>query len=360
MKTFRSYISEELNSRQKYFIDREISLFDDSARDTDFSDHVFGGPSSGLGRFDDKDVKIIPFNHEVIFAPHRSFIEKHLGTLGYKIHDWDNRLAIRADVPEGKKTNPIKIRKIISSSGHSDPGIISKNNYANLMLDQHDTVAPLIKKGLEIMFTRHPYHVAEQSTNKGWRSCMALGTCPDEDRGFIGDMEHKEAQQSEERARLQAIRLGRAQQAPGEHMLAIPGDIAGGTHIAYLIRKGDYKLKNPLARLSLKPFHSDDIEEKIRAETMRNPGGIFRLHMSWNKIKPDHTILRPVGRVYHLRHLARHPIIDEFKKLVTDFTNENFPMRQNVYSYKLDDHVQRDHGQETTLVNPQYRSHHKG
>lgn len=369
MKSFRHYIFEELNSRQKYYIDREISNADDSARDTDFSDHVFGGPSSGLGRFDDKDVKILPFDiSDTTYGKPPASVERHLGTLGYKIHDWNQGLAIRANVPEGKKSNPIRIRKILEKTKqHPDQDVRSRNWMAIQDLGEYENlgIGPHISKGFEIMITRHPYHVAEQSTNKGWRSCMAMGTCPDEDRGFIGDMEDKEAQRSFQRAAEQARRLGRAQQAAGENAHLVPRDILGGAHMAYLIRKGDYKLKRPLARISLKPFHSDDIIDKASDWVVKQSAG----HMTsgtnqirgmageipWKKIKPEHTILRPVGRTYHLYELARHPIIRDFTNTVDDFIRDQFPMRQNVFSYHLDHLVQKDHGQDKILENPDYR-----
>ncbi len=340
MKSFKRYVTEELNTRQQYHVDRITHGADDTARDTEFSDHVFGGPSSGLGRFDDKDVKIVPFNMEQLKKPPSAIVD-HLKHWGYEVHDWDKRLA--RSVGRGK-TNPIRIGKIMANTQNSD------THYdADRALRFHDSFAKHVGDGLEIMITRHPYHVAEQSTNKGWRSCLTLGTCPDEDRGFIGDEEDEEARQSAERAEEQARRLGRAQQRPGEFSYKIEGDILGGAHMAYLIKKGDYKLKNPLARISLKPFHSEDIDQKIDShiKSTRTPGapiGTYRHHAPWSKIKPEHTILRPVGQTYRLQEFGggAHPLIREFEDQVNQFAKVNFPMKSHISQYRLDALVQRD------------------
>lgn len=370
MISFKSYFAEALNRRQEYYIDREIHNAADYARDTEFSDHVFGGPSSGLGRHNDHDVKIIPFDASEYSKPPEILVN-HLKTHGYKIHDWENRLAIRSDVPAGKKVNPIRIGKIMQKTEGTD------NHYwASNSLKQHDLVAPFLNKGLEIMFTRHPYHVAEQSTNKGWRSCMALGTCPDEDRGFIGDMEDSDARRSEERAMEQARRLGRANQAPGENAHKVPDDILGGAHMAYLIQKGDYNLKRPLARISVKPYHSRDIltnqnnwysENKSRYERGRENWSYARqvahstLHpfpvkdIPWSKLKPRHTILRPIGQTYRLHEFgAQHPLITKFENTLKDFTEKHFPMNPNEEDYLLDDIVQRDAREPKSIKNPTF------
>ena len=358
MKTFKSYITEALNRRQEYYIDREIHNAGDYARDTEFSDHVFGGPSSGLGRHNDHDVKILPFDASEYTKP-SSFIEKHLGDIGYKIHDWEKKLVVRSNVPGGKKTNPIRIRKVLENNNeHPD------HYFAKEELRKHEELAPHISKGLEIMITRHPHHVAEQSTNKGWRSCMALGVCPDEDQGFIGDMEDSEAIRSNERAMEQARRLGRANQAAGENADKVPDDILGGSHMAYLIPKGDYNLKRPLGRISLKPYHSRDIMTKTNnwVSSNKNLYGIRYGRMRdtpvkdipWKDIKPRHTILRPIGRTYILQELARHPVITKFQDAVKDFTETHFPMNSHEEDYQLDKLVQRDHGEKEWIKNPDF------
>jgi hypothetical protein len=357
MKSFKSYFVEALNRRQEYYIDREINNAGDYARDTEFSDHVFGGPSSGLGRHDDHDVKIIPFDMSHFQNPPEELVS-HLDKHGYKIHDWNNRLAVATNIAPGARARPIRIRKVLQATEGSDGYYAAARR-----LNEHDDIARHLEKGLEIMITRHPYHVAEQSTNKGWRSCMALGVCPDEDRGFIGDMEHSEAIRSNERGMEQARRLGRANQAAGEHADKVPDDILGGAHMAYLIPKGDYNLKRPLGRISLKPYHSRDIMTKTNNWLYRRKhlyptyGRMWSTPVKdipWKDIKPRHTILRPIGRTYILQELARNPLMDHFRDAVTKFTETHFPMDPHEEDYQLDKLVQRDHGENEWIKNPNF------
>lgn len=364
MKSFKSYFVEALNRRQKYYIDREIHNAGDYARDTEFSDHIFGGPSSGLGRHDDHDVKIIPFDMSHFQNPPEELVS-HLDKHGYRIHDWNNRLAVATKIAPGAKARPIRIRKALQATEGSDGYYLAVHK-----LNEHDNIAPYLKKGLEIMITRHPYHVAEQSTNKGWRSCMALGVCPDEDRGFIGDLEHSEAIRSNERGMEQARRLGRANQAAGENAHRVIDDVLGGAHMAYLIRKGDYNLKRPLGRISLKPYHSRDIMTRTNNWLYTNkhlygipgiagtPYGRMRdtpvKDIPWKDIKPRHTILRLIGSTYTRQEFGRHSVMTHFRNAVNDFTETHFPMDSHEEDYQLDKLVQRDQGENGWIKNPNF------
>lgn len=365
MKNFREYMFEALNHHQQAYVD-QITHGDhtDAFVDTDFSDHVFGGPSSGLGRHDDKDVKIIPFHGaEELANTVPSSIQEHLDATGYKVHDWSKGLVVRKNIPEGNKPRPIGLGKVLNSTKAVSP---ETHYYADKAWQNHSIMKPHLEKGLEIMITRHPYHVAEQSTNKGWRSCMSLGSCPDMNQGFIGDEEmHKEIQNKEERANEQARRLGRANQAQGQFFYRVGGDIRGGAHMAYLIHKGDYNLKSPIARISMKPFHSEDIHDKYHKVTNQalERKTITQLHpakmaeLSWDKIKPEQTILRPVGQTYKTQEFkAGHPMITTFEREISDFSEKQFPMKQHIFKYHLDPRVQRDHGENELRINDNFRS----
>lgn len=361
MKSFRQYISEALNYHQRSYVD-QITHGDhlEAFVDTDFSDHVFGGPSSGLGRHDDKDVKIIPFDGtDDLKRIVPLDVSNHLEKIGYQIYDWSKGLVTRKNIPAGSKPRPIGFSKVLESTKNIDR---ESHYYADQAWKRHSVNIPHLEKGLEIMITRHPYHVAEQSTNKAWRSCLSLGTCPDMNQGFIGDEEvHKELEHKQEAAREQARRLGRANQDPGIHFEKVGGDIRGGAHMAYLIHKGDYNLKNPLARISLKPFHSEDINHKyqevVNRELETNPMAHLRptprmAEISWGRIKPEHTILRPLGMTYKRQEFtALNPLIDMFERQTKRFAETHFPMRNDIHNYHLDPRVQRDKDERTTLFN---------
>ena len=71
-------------------------------------------------------------------------------------------------------------------------------------------------KSYYIVFSKHPIDVAGQSTNRGWTSCMNLYT--------------------------------------GSNKRYVQWDIKNGTMVAYLVREDDLNIKNPTARVSIKPF----------------------------------------------------------------------------------------------------------
>lgn len=364
MRSFKQYIIEALNYHQRSYVDDITHRHaDETTVDTEFSDHLFGGSSSGMGRWDDKDVKTIPFDGKDATTTGQGMlaIMHHLSNSGYKIHDWDKGLAVRSETPKGSKPRPIGIGKVLAAT--KDKGMETHYD-AERAFQTHSIIAPHVNRGLEIMITRSPYHVAEQSTNKAWRSCLTLGTCPEEHQGFIGDDEIGD-QKKVERAIQQAIRLGRANQARGENAHKVPGDILGGTHMAYLIRKGDYKLKDPLARISLKPFHSDDIHEKVReyqrkldpTHPRNYPTKITIDDVPWNDLKPKHTILRRVGKTYRRQEFPglSNPLISKFEEHVDNLMDEHFPMRDDVFSYQLNHKVQRDVGEDIILKNSDYK-----
>jgi hypothetical protein len=364
MRSFKHYFVEALNYHQRSYVDDITHRHaDETAVDTEFSDHMFGGSSSGLGRWDDKDVKILPFEkgHSILKSLSRPIIN-HLNEHGYEVLDMTKKLAARKDVPEGKKARPIAIGKVMQSLKEKGKG----DYFTERAWDNYNTIASDVDHGLEVMVTRNPYHVAEQSTNKGWRSCLTLGTCPDVHQGFIGDDEmFKDARQKVERANEQARRLGRANQNPGQFFERVGGDILGGAHMAYLIRKGDYKLKDPLGRVSLKPFHSEDIlnkvreyQEKIDPTYPKNyPTKVSIEDVPWRDLKPNHTILRRIGQTYKQQKFSMaHPLITAFEQHVDNLMDEHFPMKPHVHSYYLNHKVQRDSTQSQRLENSNFRS----
>lgn len=73
-----------------------------------------------------------------------------------------------------------------------------------------------------VAITHNPYHVGGMSTDRGWTSCMNM--------------------------------------AGGCKSYNIEHDIAQGTHAAYLIHKNDKEIKNPIARIALKPFSATEGE----------------------------------------------------------------------------------------------------
>jgi hypothetical protein len=122
-------------------------------------------------------------------------------------------------------------------------------------------------KDLLIVISRHPYDIAGMSTDRGWASCMALGD------------------------KLP----GRKRTSPGGYSEYVKKDIEAGTLIAYLISNKDRNINNPLSRVLLKPYKSD-----------------------------DGSIAYNVGEVYGISNKY-------FKKRVEKWTDENFDKSKAYY-----------------------------
>lgn len=69
---------------------------------------------------------------------------------------------------------------------------------------------------LLVVISRHPYDIAGMSTDRGWSSCMNL--------------------------------------SGGAMRQYVESDVAQGTLVAYLIKSNDTNIKNPMARILIKPF----------------------------------------------------------------------------------------------------------
>jgi hypothetical protein len=129
----------------------------------------------------------------------------------------------------------------------------------------HRQVIPFSDKH-DVVITRHPHDVAGKSCHENIASCMTWGT-------------EKKPHMPE----------------------AVFGDLANGTHEAFLVPKGDHELKNPIGRISLKPFHGKD-------SNYRDTG---------------HTILRPESKVYG--NNMNSSLQDEFKNTVKNWAHTHMP-----------------------------------
>lgn len=170
----------------------------------DFSDHVFGPETSRV---------TIPLEHvEEDVEPHPA-VKSHLENNGFAVHNY--KMGIATDkhgrqVKIGKALAKSKAPEEVRKAFDNDPSRAASTNKAD---------------DLRVTFSRHPHDVAAMSTGQGWTSCMDM-------KGGI------------EQGRLR-------------------NDIEQGTHVAYLHHKDDKNLKNPIARIALKPFKSTDKKHTI-------------------------------------------------------------------------------------------------
>lgn len=138
-------------------------------------------------------------------------VETTLSNNNYSIVNYKKGLALKND-----SNQQIGIGKVLNKLGNKD----LLNKFSS------DTVRSLSKQtGNYIVFSKHPYDIAGMSTDRGWTSCMNL--------------------------------------IDGENCDYVPYDVEGGALIAYLIKKDDLNINNPLARLLLKPYFNQKDQKNI-------------------------------------------------------------------------------------------------
>jgi len=246
-------INEELNDVQK----RSVDSWPDTGKAKQISKHVIPLGQDRIsipledstGKKDDSSI------------PHPA-VEAHLKKHGYTITDYKGGYAeedkYKRPISIGKALNKTKAPSEVMNAFTSDPKRAASTQKA---------------KGLKVIISRHPHDVAGMSTGQGWTSCVNMsGGC-------------------------------------NSHYLR--GDVMAGTHVAYLVHDHDHEAKNPIARIALKPFTSED-------ET--------------------HKILRQESRTY-----GTPPSGTSFADTVKKWTEKNFPL-DPTKAYKKDPAVYHDTG----------------
>lgn len=249
MKNFLSFISEELTNEQK----RVVKSYGSNKAAVKISKHVI--PKG-------QDRLVIPLKMvgkpASIDPPH--MLAKHLDEHGYDVEDYAQGLA-----KNRKNGMSIKIGKVLNKTDPSGALLQKFNNDPSRDAVNHHS-------STEVVISRHPHDVAGMSTDRGWTSCMNMDG--------------------------------------GSNAHYLKHDIKCGTHVAYLVNKGDHEIKNPIARISLKPFQSED---------------------------GKHTILGAESSSYGTHDNA-------FEQTVHEWTNDNFTPRDGL-SYTKVKHVYNDDGE---------------
>jgi hypothetical protein len=147
----------------------------------------------------------------------RDRINKALEYTNYEVENFNKNIAV-----SDKRTTSI-IKVLMKDSG-------LKKSDINVQKLKSDYEKELNKKSTQrkqdnylVVISRHPYDIAGMSTDRGWTSCMDLDT--------------------------------------GGQTFHIMEDVKKGTIIAYLIKKDDLNINNPVARVLIKPYVSEDSEE---------------------------------------------------------------------------------------------------
>lgn len=128
-------------------------------------------------------------------------IEQFLRDNGFQMLDY-----VKGIVYNVEKKQNIKIGKVLNKLKRSD--LLNAFNV--------DKTREAKQSKYVAVISRHPYDIAGQSTDRGWKSCMNLHD--------------------------------------GINRHYVPLDIREGTLVAYVTRSDDLDLKNPTGRVSIKPF----------------------------------------------------------------------------------------------------------
>lgn len=195
---------------------------------------------------DGQERKSIPLESPSVGA--HPDVAAHLEKHGLKIKDY------RSGTATDSYGREIKIGKALAKT-RADQSLI--NTFANDSSRQakaHDN--------MHVVVTRNPHDVAGMSTGRHWESCMTMDS---------GAFRHH-----------------------------LPHDIKQGTHVAYLADKSDHRAENPLGRIALKPYDSQD---------------------------GSHRVLRPESRMYGTGN-------DAFHNTVRNWAEKHFPLKEKT-AYKL-------------------------
>ena len=227
-----------------------------------FSDNLFNSP---------KDTRVtIPLQEPDRISDHGQKVANHFAKHNIRIADYAKGQAIETiQTQQGQKERPIAIARALTKTGgdHLVSGFANDPSRAASKKNVHSDY--------QVTISRHPNDVAGMtSRGQSWvnQSCMNFET--------------------------------------GSNRGHLRYDVKEGTHVAYLHHKDDKDLKQPLARIALKPFHNDD--------------------------DANDKILRPESRVY-----GSGP--DAFNHTVAKYLDEKLPATSGE-SYTKNENVYHDSG----------------
>lgn len=262
-------VSEELSREQKQITDLWANEDpEEYARNKSISDHVFGS----------KDRIEIPLKHPSEDAVPDASVMNHLEAHGYKITDYKTGYA------QDKYNRQVKIGKALNATA------APKEVVHAFVTDPVRSSTAKGNDNLKVVISRHKYDVTGMSTDRGWKSCLTFGHSNED---------------------------------------YLPSEIKHGTHVAYLCHADDNDIKNPIARIALRPF-------KIKDYIKDNP------HV--DNYNEEHTILRPADKLYGMGG-------DAFSHTVRDWTEKNFPaMKGYVYEVEPETYA-GDHFSSTAISN---------
>lgn len=260
MRSFLHFINEELTDKQK----ATVNSYGTGEAAEKISQHVIpkGQHKVVIPLEDKQDIKITT-------AP--PMLQKHLDKHGYDVEDY-----IKGIVRNRSNGMTIKLGKVLAKTDPSGDFLHEFNHDPNRSATRSHS-------GFQVVISRHPHDVAGMSTDRGWTSCMDM---------YNGINTHY-----------------------------LKHDIQHGTHVAYLTHAGDDDIKNPIARIALKPWQTAG--------------------------KDPHTILLPENKTYGTSNEA-------FNYTVKNWAEENFPPRIGE-EYEKNPKVYNDDGSRRRVISKDFK-----
>jgi hypothetical protein len=160
----------------------------------------------------------------------------------------------------------------------------------NTLFNQRQGKQILVSKeevNFSVVISKSPEDVAGMSTDRRWTSCMKLPGYEIKDKNGNKIIDNE----------------------GGKRHDALEYDIKYGTLVAYLIKKEDIDIKDPIARIAIKPFHNIENEEEY-----------------FIAVKPENSIYSDGS--------LPGKLIEEFRKLVYQFCNKVNKDKFGVFVFK--------------------------
>jgi hypothetical protein len=188
----------------------------------------------------------IPFTEDKTKSPNEDVIREFLLRFGFTIEDY---LGGVARLREAKNT--IKIGKALSNITKRPETDEKDKKTANDLLKKFGE-DPVRKAGGDeflICISRHPYDIAGADTDRKWYNCMTIPTWDKNKLKELKKLKKTLIGKEKKEIKDQIEKL-----EGGTNVEYIKHDVKEGSIVAYLIRKNDRNINNPVAVLNIKPF----------------------------------------------------------------------------------------------------------
>lgn len=208
----------------------QVKVLQEKLKPSQFRDYVkawkdVNGPELYDKMFDGKYRIVLPITEEgeeVVDYDFKTKLERALAQAEYKIKDIKNNRAVSFD--DKRET---KITRVLSKSKNIDKETKEelKKEYDKMLSELKERERKSLdanKDNYRIVISRHPYDIAGMSTDREWESCMTLDPTS-----------------------------GSYNEHTSEYVMM---DIKEGSIIAYMVRKDDLNIEEPLARVLIKPY----------------------------------------------------------------------------------------------------------